>query len=69
MIHKRSIFACESNYGSENKDKPVGICGHKAMHLILCHVKMSTIDTWPTGHSMFLVPGLVKFVFIIEKYT
>ena len=39
LIHRRSNFACESNYGPENKDKPVGICDNKARYHILCCVK------------------------------
>ena len=44
LIHKRSIFACESNSGSENKDKPVGICGNKAVYRIPCHVKVQNFS-------------------------
>ena len=29
LIHKRSNFSCKPNYSSENKAKPVGICGDK----------------------------------------
>ena len=45
LIFKRANFACEWNYGPENKGKPVGICGHKGRYLVLYCAKAQNFNT------------------------
>jgi hypothetical protein len=39
LIHNRLDFACELNYGPENKLKPVEISGNKGRYHVLCYPK------------------------------
>jgi len=55
LIHRRSNFACKSNYGPRNKGKSVGNSGHKGRYRVLCYTRVQNFSLIQSFNIQFTI--------------
>ena len=58
-------FACKSNYGPWSKGKPTGLCGNKAMNLILFYAKVQNFSPSPSFNMYFTIIQIQFFCLLL----